>query len=843
MQVQHDRALDVALGNSRKTKTWKNKPLLWSELLDRLSKPTRTSETVAEYKAMSRAQQSDIKDVGGFVGGYANNGSRSDIRHRSVLCLDADFADADLWPDWGLLYGNAAAVYSTHKHTPEKPRLRLVVPLSRDVDPDEYQAIGRRVAHTLGMDKFDDTSYQPQRVMYWPSCSQDGVYVFEHTDGPLLDPDAVLATYHDWRDVSAWPMSSRQAEVVKKSGAKQGDPMEKGGIVGAFCRAYSPIQEAIAAFVPAYQPCTDPGRYTYTEGSTAAGVVVYEDKWTYSHHGTDPASGQTVNAWDLVRIHKFHELDDDCAPDTPTSSRPSYKAMTKLATEDPRVRVQLVGDKLAAAAEDFDEPLPDDTDPDEWRAKIKLTDKGAVAATIENVVTVLRHDPALKDRLRLNEMTHDIVVHGDLPWRENKGTTQWTDADDAGLRFYMERVYGVSSKDKIFDAVNVVASENRFHPVRDYLDSCTWDGVPRVETLLIDYLGAEDTEYTRAVTRKTMAAAVARIYRPGCKFDYMLTLQGRQGLGKSALIAKLGGEWFSDTFGTMQGKESYEQVLGVWIMEVGELAGMRKAEAETIKLYISKQSDRFRPAYGRRLQEFPRQCIFIGTTNETQFLRDTTGNRRFWVVATPDEPTRSMWDELTPDMVRQIWGEAVDIYRRGEQLFLPPELEAVAREVQETYEEENPRAGIVADYLDRLLPEGWDGLDLYTRRQWLETDAVGVRRRTSVCTLEIWAEALGGNPDKLDRYGSKEIRDIMAGLPEWRHQGNKRATIKPYGRQRYYERLTEAEVKEEKRKASAPSVVRCPDCGAIIALARDRIGETTRCPICGAIAYERSDEE
>jgi len=332
-----------------------------------------------------------------------------------------------------------------------------------------------------------------------------------------------------------------------------------------------------------------------------------------------------------------------------------------------------------------------------------------------------------------------------------------------------------------------VAGENAFHPVREYLDGCTWDGVPRVETLLVDYLGAEDSLYTRAVTRKALVAAVARIYRPGCKFDYMLTIRGRQGLGKSALIAKLGGPWFSDTFSTMQGKEAYEQVLGVWIMEVGELAGMRKAEAETIKLYISKQTDRFRPAYGRRLQEFPRQCIFIGTTNETQFLRDTTGNRRFWVVDTPNDPARDMWDELTPETVRLIWAEAVELYKKGEKLYLSRALEKVAREVQETYEEENPRVGIVAEYLDRLLPDDWEAQDLYTRRQWLETDAQGVHRRETVCSLEIWAEALGGNPDKLDRYGIKEIRDIMTTLG-WRHQGNDRPVFGPYGRQRYYKR-------------------------------------------------------
>lgn len=784
MTVQYDKALDVALGNSRKTKTWKNRPMKWSELLDRMSKTVRTTETVAEYRAMNRDQQSERKDQGGFVGGYCNNGSRSDIRFRSILCLDADYADNDLWADWGLLYGNAAAVYSTHKHTPEKPRLRLVVPLARDVSPDEYQAIGRRVANTLGMDKFDDTSYQPQRVMYWPSTSADGQFVFDHIDAPLLDPDEVLATYHDWRDMSSWPMSSRVTEIVKRTAAKQKDPLEKGGIVGAFCRAYT-ITEAVENFIPTYAACDEPGRYTYTEGSTAAGVIVYDDKFSFSHHATDPASGQLCNAWDLVRLHTFLELDKDIDQDTPITSRPSYKAMAKMATEDKRVTAQLVADRMAEAAEDFEALAEESTD--DWKQKLKITEKGGLAQTIENAVIILRHDPKLSGCLAYNEMDHNIVTLKSLPWRKVSGASQWIDADDAALRFYLERVYGMTGKDRIFDAVNVVAQEHSFHPVRDYLDGCVWDGVPRVDSLLIDYLGAEDNAYTRAVTRKTLVAAVSRIYRPGCKFDYMLTLRGRQGLGKSALIAKLGGPWFSDTFTTMQGKDSYEQVQGVWIMEVGELAGMRKAEAETIKLYISKQVDRFRPAYGRRLQEFPRQCVFIGTTNEEQFLRDTTGNRRFWVVDTPNDPALDMW-ELTADDIRQIWAEAVELYKKGEKLFLPKDIEAMAREVQESYEEENPKAGIVAAYLDRLLPDGWDKLDSYTRREWLETDAEGVKERTTVCTLEIWVEALGGNPDRLDRYGAKEIRDIMASLPEWRHQGNKRITVHPYGRQRYFER-------------------------------------------------------
>ena len=781
MVLQYDATLDVAVGNSRKTKTWKNKTMRWSELVDRMAAVTRTPETVAEYKALNRNRQSEIKDVGGFVGGYCPEGNRSAVAHRSLLCLDADFATLGLWDDWSLLFGNAAAVYSTHKHTPEKPRLRLVVPLSRNVDPDEYQAIGRRVAATLGIDQFDDTSYQPQRMMYWPSASIDGDYVFRYIDGPFLDPDAILATYHNWRDVSTWPMSSRVADVIKKTAAQQKDPLEKPGLVGAFCRTYS-IEDAIAEFVPEYTPC-EGGRYTYTSGSTAEGVVTYDGKFSYSHHATDPASMQLCNAWDLVRLHKFSGLDADCDPAAPAGSRPSFKAMSELAAGDDRVKAQIVADRLEEAGADFSSPVPDAN----WQSKLRFTDKGAIASTIENVVVILNGDPALVGCVGYNEMTHGIVVRRSLPWRSG-ADRGWTDSDDAGLRHYLERVYGLSGKDKIFDGLNVVAEANRFHPVRDYLDGCEWDGVPRLDRLLVDYLGADDTPYTRAVTRKALVAAVARIYRPGCKFDYMLTLRGRQGLGKSALIAKLGGEWFSDSFTTMQGKDAYEQALGVWLVEVGELAGMRKAEAETIKLFISKTSDRFRPAYGRRIQEFPRQCIFIGTTNETQFLRDTTGNRRFWVVDTPNAPTRDMWEELTPDVVRLIWGEAVALYQKGEPLFLPAELETAAREVQELYEEEDPRVGIVASYLERRLPENWPALDLYARRQWLEGSEPGTVERQTVCAFEIWAEALGQNPDRMDAYEGKRLRTLMDKIPGWRHQGNLKITTGLYGRQRYYKK-------------------------------------------------------
>lgn len=788
MILDYDKELEIATASSRKTKTWRNRKVKWSELADRLSKTTRTPETVAEYKAMKRDRQSDIKDVGGFVGGYLNNGRRTDVRFRSVICLDADFAKAELWDDWCALFGAAAVVYSTHKHTPQQPRIRLVVPLSRNVTPDEYQAIGRRIADSLAensIDWFDDTSYQPERVMYWPSTSQDGEFYFRLNDQEFLDPDVILSTYHDWRDMSSWPVSSRVTDLQRRAAQKQQDPLSKPGLVGAFCRAYG-IRDAVETFVPDYVPCDEPGRYTYAKGSTAAGVVVYEDKYTYSYHATDPASLQLCNAWDLVRLHQFAELDENVDPETPVSSRPSYKAMSQLATDDPNVRAQLVSDRMAEAAEDFSTPV---VDGDDWKQQLKITEKGGIAQTIGNVVVILEHDPNLAGRLAYNEMSQNIVLVQSTPWREVNGESQWTDTDDASLRYYLENVYGLGGKDKIFDAVNVVAQEHTFHPVRDYLDSCDWDGTPRVEELLIRYLGADDTPYVRAVTRKAITGAVARIYKPGIKFDYMLVLRGEQGKGKTTLVKRLGGDWYSDSFSTVQGKDAYEQILGVWIMEVGELAGMKKAEAESIKLYISKQVDRFRPAYGRRTREFPRQCIFIGTTNETQFLRDATGNRRFWVVDLPNTSPANVWDELDDALVRQIWGEAVQIWHKGEKLYLSHELEEEARRIQEIYEEEDPRRGVIETYLEHLLPEDWEDMDLYSRREWLQNSDTGTVKREIVTAYEIAVEALGYSPERLERRVTYEIRSIMQQIKGWRHQGSKMVTTKLYGRQKYYRRI------------------------------------------------------
>lgn len=779
MKVRHDVSIYIATAPSRKAKQWHNEKVQWSAFIDRFTATHRTGETLAEYKAMSKEEQSQRKDVGGFVGGYLEGGSRQHVKFRDLICLDADFAlpDGSLIDTFQLI-GFSGLVYSTHKHTPAAPRLRFVLPFSRSVTPEEYEACARWLASVLGIEQFDDSTYQPARLMYWPSSSDDGEYVFRFWDGEVFNPDDALQTYVNWKDITAWPRSSREADIRKKAVDKAEDPLTKPGLIGAFCNAYS-IQDAIATFIPdVYTPCEEPGRYTYTGGSTGAGAVVYDDKFLYSHHATDPCSEQLVNAWDLIRIHKFRELDEHTRETTKIDARPSYKAMVALAAADPEVlKVQ-----AKALADDFDS----DTD---WLTGVKFDHKGVPVSSIQNIRYILENDPKLKGKLAYDEFYSRERVLDTLPWPSVGACPRtWTDSDHAGLREYLETRYKIVGKEKIKDAATVTMLAHCFHPVRDYLDSLIWDGTERLDTLLIDYLGSEDTPYTRAICRKTFTAAVARIYQPGIKFDYCLTIQGEQGIGKSQLVQRMAKDWFSDSLADMNGKSAFEQLRGKWILEISELASLRRSEIETVKKFVTSSSDSYRAAYAQCVSDYPRQCVFIGTTNDTNFLRDASGNRRFWVVGTPNKPAKDIWTDLNVD---QVWAEAKYRYEQHEKLYLPRSLEKVAAEMQEEFRMTDPREGIISDYLERLLPEDWDKKNLFERRGWLKGNEAGTVRRERVCISEIYAEALGMD-DKPDKFKCHEIADMMRLNKGWRSpEGDRFMRTTLYGRQRYYRRIEE----------------------------------------------------
>lgn len=323
--------------------------------------------------------------------------------------------------------------------------------------------------------------------------------------------------------------------------------------------------------------------------------------------------------------------------------------------------------------------------------------------------------------------------------------------------------------------------EGDYHPIREFIESLPeWDKVPRVDTLLVDYLGAGDTAYVRAVTRKTLCAAISRVLRPGCKFDSMLVLNGPQGVGKSTLIAKLAGEWFSDSLnlGDTKDKTAAEKLQGYWILEIGELAGLKKAEVETLRSFLSRQNDIYRAAFGKRATPHLRQCVFFGTTNaESGYLRDTTGNRRFWPVKTPGNGKKQSWN-LTHEEILQIWAEALVYVRQGEKLYLSAEIDALAKDEQREAMESDEREGLVREYLDTLLPERWAEMDLFERRNFLTgSDFGGLQekgtvKRTSVSNMEIWCECFGKERANLRRTDSNELTGILARLG-WKRADNK----------------------------------------------------------------------
>ena len=773
--------MKIAVGNSRMDKKWKNRDISWEDLCQRVSSTIRTTETVEEYRKLKKGAQDNIKDVGGFVGGQLREGRRKNgmVLCRSMLTLDMDYGEPGIWDEIDLLHDFRCCVYSTHKHTPEHPRLRMIIPLARDITEEEYPAVARMVAKEIGIDLFDDTTYEACRLMYWPSTSANGEFFYKTKEGPLLDPDAYLAKYADWHDASTWPVSSRQSEAVRRSITQQADPLEKPGIVGAFCRAYT-IEEAIEAFLSdVYEPSSMNGRYDYIPADSAAGVVVYDGKFAYSHHATDPVCGKLLNAFDLVRLHKFRELDENVGLDTPPGKLPSFKAMSDLALGDDKVKAVFAGERIAQAAAEFSE--------EDWQNGLELDKSGHVKNTLRNLTLILENDPNLKGVV-FNQLLDGMEIKGEVPW--NHPSKFWRDADDAQLISYVDAHYGTFSARNYDIAVTKVADDRAYHPIREFIESLPeWDKVPRVDTLLVDYLGASDTAYVRAVTRKTLCAAISRVLRPGCKFDSMLVLNGPQGVGKSTLIAKLAGEWFSDSLnlGDTKDKTAAEKLQGYWILEIGELAGLKKAEVETLRSFLSRQNDIYRAAFGKRATPHLRQCVFFGTTNaESGYLRDTTGNRRFWPVKTPGNGKKQSWN-LTHEEILQIWAEALVYVRQGEKLYLSAEMDALAKDEQREAMESDEREGLVREYLDTLLPERWAEMDLFERRNFLSgSDFGGLQekgtvRRTSVSNMEIWCECFGKERANLRRTDSNELTGILARLG-WKRADNK-VRIPLYGPQ------------------------------------------------------------
>ena len=787
----------IVTGRSRHETKWKTRSLSWTELVQRLTTEKRTGETVAAYKAMTREQRGAVKDIGGFVGGTLRGDRRkaSEILTRSLVTLDIDYGTPNV-PDIvaDMLCGTAWCLYSTHSHTPQAPRFRLVIPLSREVSADEYTPIALRIADDIGITLFDQSTYEPSRLMYWPSASKDGEFIALSGDGEPADADAILDSFNDWRNVAEWPVDPRGTQPTAK-GVKQEDPRLKTGIIGAFCRSYS-ITEAMDAFLPdVYEPTAHPDRWTFAGGSTYGGVVIYEDTWAYSHHGTDPCGGKLCNAFDLVRLHLYGDMDAKADPETtPVNRLPSFVEMERMARNDKKVTGLRAKERMAELSEDFAQVEdPEDTD---WMEDLQMDERRKhFLPSPYNFGLIVRNDPRLQGRVRRDAFRGRDCVCDDLPWRKaSEADPFWGNSDDNGLIDYISKTYQLTGKQALLDANDLAMSQRTFHPVREWLESLEWDGTERLDTMLCDYLGAEDNPLTRAMTRKHFTAAVARVMRPGCKYDYILTLIGPQGIGKSTLVKIMGGDWFDDSLTSIEGKEGMEQIRGKWLIEFGELTNYKKSTSEAYKAFISKQEDSYRPAYGRKVEVYPRQCVFFATTNEPAFLKGDTGNRRFWTVECDRaDILKDVWGEL-PEERDQLWAEAVHYFRQGERLYLPRELEKAAQQRQDDHNEvaADERIGVIEAFIRKEIPENWEDMTAKQRRDFFQFGTAGeitalmeTMPRKTITAVEVLAECFGQTIDERTRYRTKEINQILRSFHWLRPVGLKYDRV--YGRQRTFE--------------------------------------------------------
>lgn len=790
----NDRPITITTAASRKATVWNPQKLLWSEFVQKLGHPVRSTETLSQYLRLPKAKQDELKDVGGFVGGTFKGTRRKadSVTGRDIITLDLDSIPAG---HTGNLLQRIAAlgcgyvVYSTRKHDEQKPRLRTIFLLDRTCTADEYEPIARKLAQLIGIEFCDPTTFQASRLMYYPSISSDSQYVYFFEDKPMLSADGMLSMYGDWHNIKEWPEVPNAPQAKVKLAQKQGDPTEKKGVVGAFCRTFN-VYDVMDRFIPGvYTPCDD-GRYTFAEGSTTGGAVIYDNgNFLYSHHATDPAGGRLCNSFDLVRLHKFGELDDEAKEGTPTNKLPSYVEMCKLAISDTAVSSLMHKERYEKATAEFTTTFEDTG---EWRNKLAISPQsGSVAKTTDNILIILSNDPLLKEKMIYDEFSNRVLVTGALPWDSSEERRRWTDTDDAGVRYYMEKVYAITGKEKILDACALAVKQHCIDEVKDYLSALQWDGVKRLDSAIIDYLGADDSAYTRACTRKTFVAAVARAMTPGCKYDIMLTLGGPQGLGKSTFVRIMGRRWYSDSLASFEGKEAAEMLQGVWINEIGELAGMNRSEITAIKQFLSKSEDIYRVPFSRRTSSFPRRCIMIGTTNDTEYLRDRTGNRRFWPIDCGiNAPTKNVFTELESE-IDQLWAEAVVYWKLGEKLYLDGSAAEHAVKVQEEHMETNAKEGIIREFVERSVPEDWNRRNLRQRRAYWANEfeqqkAEKLVKREKICALEIWCEALGGDVKLMRKSDTREINEILSSIKGLQKSKKSMRFIPDYGIQRGY---------------------------------------------------------
>ena len=762
-----DYPLAAVTAPRKDSKNWDATELTWGEILD-----------------WAQHHVADRKECGNYMLGSLKGTRRikSAVISRSGIALDVDTPSPSFLESVELMLPETAAlVHTTFSSTPTEPRWRILIPLAREVKPHEYTLLVGILMDLLGHSQFDPGSDQPERYMFKPAAMKPEWFQYEIIDGPPLDPDALMKNFDG--DLS-------DAPLPKLHNMKR-DPFSLGGTLGAFNRAYDDFAALVDAFDLPYEE-SEGGRWKYTEAKAVAGMGEVSRGIYYSHHVTDPAYGRACNAFDLVRVHRFGSLDEQADPKTPVNRLPSHIEMEKFASKQARVVTELLGrdfaDEMADLADHLDPETNTEAPPAGWWNDLKIHPKtGETLESITNWDILFQHDPVLGN-FHFNEMMRVIEPRVDFPWRPLVDADVLGDSDLAKMMDHAERRYHIKvSKERLFQRVQSAAQDRRFHPVRDYLEGLVWDGVPRLDTCLP---GAEVNPYTQLVARKVLTAAVARVMKPGCKWDHMLMLFGAEGMGKSHWIERMA-RGFDSSLGKIGDKDTLVNLQRSWIVTSDEGHSLRKADFNQLKEFLTKTRDTFRMPYERTAQEYPRHCIIVGTTNDEVFLRNEEGNRRFLVVEVVEKVD---FDDITDEYVDQVWAEAVDRYQNGERLFLTPEENALAAEVRKRHIAEEPLFGLVRKYLETPVSSDWDTMSTMSRFQWLEDNDAGLVddagvQINEVCSLQLYMEVVGAPRHDSNRdYLIREYYKIMSNFPGWRLKPGQQI-VPNYGMQRVFERI------------------------------------------------------
>jgi len=797
----YDKELIISVANKRESKHWEKVAYGLSGFVKRLSQPGRTSESYEKYQAMPKEYRETLKSEGGcYIGGLLDGKRRvkNAILGRNIITFDADYIDDVEAFKKAVVRVLGEVAYTLHP-TRTSPRIRLLVYPDRVVKPEEYQPLARLIADRIGMQYFDPVSFRLAQLYYWPTVSADSEYWVLHNDMPLLAVGSWLAQYPDglWADCTLWPSSDLESKALRSeiAGLKAQDPFAKSGLVGAFCRTY-PIGEAISKFLAEhYRPDGDGNdRYTYRHGTSVRGAVVYgEGRWLYSNHATDPTSGRLVNSFDLVRIHVFGTLDKPGDDEShPVTALPSYKAMTELCKDDLTIKENYmaeishafadmgnVDNEVSSTKNDSGDEQDNVTETElgkrepnksrTWVKQLQLSDSLKTRTTQLNANLIIAND------LMQGEIVYDAFMDRRLRKYPGGRLESWTDSDSVEIQQLLNLKYDADfPMAKVEIGLSYAFLKNTINPLADYLSGLEWDGMQRAATFFIRHLKLDNTPLHRNMTISWLLAAFRRATIPGYKFDVALVFSGKQGIGKSTLLSLLADTPVGNFFGELHhfdDQKAMEQLRGVWIAELPELTVLDKHTLELAKAFLSAKQTRVRMAYGRHEKEFKRKCVFAGTTNNTEILKDATGNRRFW----PMESRLGQYQVIDFDTVAkevpQIWAEVKYWHDNhilyGYETYLNVEQQQSLAVAQEHFKEKSDLEDLVKAWLDEpaYIHRYKDASDP-DAEGFIDGDDYAIRDR--VHFKEIALECFGYSSLKDIRPADeKRIKAIMAKFSDW----------------------------------------------------------------------------